>query len=60
MVGDKQVSFYAVFDGHGGSFASEYCMNRMGEELASRPNLSADPATAMTETFATVDEEVGF
>lgn len=58
MVGrDPTASFYAIFDGHGGSRASEFCIRRMLHILEACPFLLTDPHKALVHAFMQTDRE---
>ncbi|CAG9464391.1 unnamed protein product [Pedinophyceae sp. YPF-701] len=48
--------FYAVFDGHGGQEASQYCGEELAKALVSAPNFPADIEQALRDAFVRVDE----
>ena len=54
-------SYYAVFDGHAGTKAAEFCRDHLQARLASNPQFwSSDPATVsrvLVETFQSVDAD---
>ena len=56
--GDPRASFYAVFDGHGGHAAAEFCVQRMVPLLANDPAFPLQPVKAMHNAFLRTDEEV--
>jgi serine/threonine protein phosphatase PrpC len=57
-LGDPSTGFFAVFDGHGGSEAVEFCKNRLHEELRKALNDSADVSQALTKCFLKVDDQL--
>eukprot|EP00939_MAST-03C_sp_MAST-3C-sp1_P004666 g4666.t1 len=46
---------YGVFDGHGGSRASEYCAENLLKLLTSDPSYDDDPKRALTNAFLETD-----
>ena len=54
-------SYYAVFDGHAGTKAAEFCRDHLQARLSSDPQFwSTDPATvssALIQTFQSVDTD---
>ena len=55
--GNPQHSFYAVFDGHGGDGAAQFCVERMCLNLTKEPDFQGNPKTALTRAFLKTDEE---
>ena len=55
--GDPRASIYAVFDGHGGAAAAEFCVNRMVPLLVSDPAFPLLPVKAISNAFVRTDEE---
>uniref|UniRef100_A0A336LHH8 CSON011492 protein n=1 Tax=Culicoides sonorensis TaxID=179676 RepID=A0A336LHH8_CULSO len=54
---DKQpMSFYAIFDGHGGTTASSYCAANFHNFLSQNFKLAKRTDEALRETFLTTDE----
>jgi len=53
-----RVSFYAVFDGHGGSYVSNNCAKCVHKMLLEHPAFPYDPKLAFVDTFRKVDAVV--
>lgn len=54
---DSNITIYAVFDGHGGEAAAEYCKDHIGDVLSeSLYGPSSTPSSALTYAFKTIDE----
>jgi len=52
------ISFYGVFDGHGGSEAAQYCADRLNLYLQNSTSFpDGDIALALNKTFLDVDED---
>jgi hypothetical protein len=49
--GSHPISLYGVFDGHGGSRASEHCRNNLLNSLADDDNWKHDPCQSIINTF---------
>ena len=49
---------YAVFDGHGGSRAAEFCRQHMAANLLASSQYPNDPAGALTDAFEQTDKDV--
>jgi hypothetical protein len=58
MLGDPSKSLYAVFDGHGGSHAAEFCKLHLPRILSATEGLATDPPTSLIKAFEDVDTEV--
>ena len=59
LQGRSGASFYAVYDGHGGALAAEFCKEQMHKRLmALGPLLHEAPAAALREAFVQTDLEV--
>jgi serine/threonine protein phosphatase PrpC len=62
--GAPQHSWFAVFDGHGGSFTSRYASARVLERIVATPEWKADHSSpenigkAMVRGFLEVDEDL--
>jgi protein phosphatase 1L len=57
LLNNSSVTVYAVFDGHGGDAAAQYCADYLGSVLAESPtNLLLKPTTALAYAFKTIDE----
>lgn len=53
---DKNISLFAVFDGHGGSEVAKYCEIHFGPELKSNHNYqNRNYEQALRETFLRMD-----
>ena len=50
-------SIYAVFDGHGGSMASQYCKENVMARIMNQPLLDENPVKAMETAILEVDRE---
>lgn len=57
LSGRSDASFYAIFDGHGGSRAAEFCVARMATHLVSHVPFVTRPVSALTHAFVKTDEE---
>jgi serine/threonine protein phosphatase PrpC len=58
-MGDPNQGYFALFDGHGGSEAVDYCKARMHEELRKAIQESPDDITrAFTKCFQKVDDQL--
>ena len=58
-LGDPNQALFAIFDGHGGAQAMEYCRNRMHEELKKALNEYPDDVeTALRRCFGKVDDQL--
>lgn len=55
---DPTQSYFAVFDGHGGAQAMEYCRSRLHEELRKALTEHSDVEQAMKRCFAKVDDQL--
>lgn len=58
-LGDPNQAYFAIFDGHGGAQAMEYCRNRLHDEL--RKSLSEAPddvESAFKRCFDKVDNQL--
>jgi len=53
-----KVSFYAVFDGHGGSFVSKNCADCVHKMFLEHPAFPYDATLAFTDTFRKADKVV--
>lgn len=49
--GEHDSSLYAVYDGHGGPRASDYCKEHMIKQILAHHSFTKDPAVAMKDTF---------
>lgn len=56
-IGCKDSSLYAIFDGHGGSGASEYCKEHLLKYVIQDPNYNKHIPTALYNSFCKVDDE---
>jgi hypothetical protein len=56
--GDPLASVYAVFDGHAGHAAAEFCVQRLVHLLVNDEAFPAAPAQAIANAFVRTDEEV--
>lgn len=50
------ISFFAVYDGHGGSQAADFCANRLHTVLLQDENFGIDMPAALTSAFLSTDE----
>ncbi|CAK9096700.1 Probable protein phosphatase 2C 59 (AtPP2C59) (HopW1-1-interacting protein 2) (Protein phosphatase 2C WIN2) (PP2C WIN2) [Durusdinium trenchii] len=53
--GDSGVSVFGVFDGHGGSFCSEFCEHYMLKLIREHPKLAEAPHEALVDSFRSFD-----
>jgi serine/threonine protein phosphatase PrpC len=53
---EKKISYFAVFDGHGGSKCSTYLAAEFHVELGRHPKLGVQPITALRETGKKFDD----
>eukprot|EP00347_Sterkiella_histriomuscorum_P023809 403333314 len=53
----KKVSFFAVFDGHGGSACAEYLRDNLHLYVASQDQFPSHPETALKQGFKQAEEE---
>lgn len=59
FTGDPNQGYFAIFDGHGGSEAVDYCRNRMHEEFKKAiQNSAEDIPKAFTTCFQKVDNQL--
>ena len=64
LEGNEETAFYGVFDGHGGTYTSEYCRNRLLPILLSQPEYKGrdttheDYKTIFRKGFLALDEEL--
>ena len=56
LLDDKRASFYAVFDGHGGNNAADFCVEHMAEYLLQDPLLRSNPIEALVNVFQLLDK----
>lgn len=47
-----QCSYFAVYDGHGGSFASEFLRDHLHKFIMQEPSFPSNPPKALTQGFA--------
>lgn len=58
-LGDPNQGFFAIYDGHGGSEAVDYCKNRLHEELRkSLQEFSDDVPLAFSRCFKKIDDQL--
>jgi len=55
--GLAQCSLFAVFDGHGGQHAADFCVDRMAQSVAQDRDFPHNPARALVSAFLRVDDE---
>ncbi|KAK8793782.1 hypothetical protein WA171_002913 [Blastocystis sp. BT1] len=64
LEGNEQTAFFGVFDGHGGTYTSEYCRNRLLPNILSQPEYKGkdttpdDYKTIMRKGFLAMDAEL--
>ncbi|KAK8829650.1 phosphatase 1B [Blastocystis sp. ATCC 50177/Nand II] len=64
LEGNEETAFYGVFDGHGGTYTSEFCRNRLLPILLSQPEYKGkdttreDYKTIFRKGFLALDEEL--
>ena len=49
LKGNPKNSLYAVFDGHGGSAAAQYCTEHLEENILSSPSFPHTPSQALVD-----------
>jgi protein phosphatase 1L len=54
---ENNISVYAVFDGHGGARASEFCVDFLLKNLTSDESFFTSPPRALTRAFLKTDEQ---
>lgn len=52
-----QTSYYAIFDGHGGTDAAAYSVSHLHCEIVASKYYPAHPAEALREAFLKTDEK---
>ena len=56
---ERHISFFAVYDGHGGSFAAKYAGAKLWENLKNIPEfLNGDFKEALTKAFIETDAKL--
>jgi serine/threonine protein phosphatase PrpC len=55
---DNKLSYYAVFDGHGGRESADICAEELLAEILSRPSFPQDIPAALNESFLNVDNRI--
>lgn len=64
LEGNEQTAFFGVFDGHGGTYTSEYCRNRLLPNILAQPEYKGkdttpdDYKTIMRNGFLAMDSEL--
>jgi protein phosphatase PTC1 len=58
LIQDKQLAYMAVFDGHGGRAAAEWCGEHLHEYLQEEIKNEGDMATCMDRAFRKADEHI--
>ncbi|KAL6842567.1 hypothetical protein ACP4OV_027411 [Aristida adscensionis] len=56
-IDDKDVNFFGVFDGHGGTRAAEYLKEHLFENLLKHPAFISDTKSAISETYKKTDSD---
>ncbi|KAL6615591.1 hypothetical protein ACP70R_037861 [Stipagrostis hirtigluma subsp. patula] len=56
-INDKQINFFGVFDGHGGTRAAEYLKEHLFENLLKHPAFITDTKSAISETYKKTDSD---
>jgi protein phosphatase 1L len=56
LLDEEGSSFYAVFDGHGGSNAAEFCVEHLLEYLLQDPDYKTKPIEALINAFQQLDK----
>lgn len=51
-------SFFAIYDGHGGSFACDYLRDNLHRYIMKEPSFPFDPIKALTSGFANTEKEI--
>ncbi|TVU03227.1 hypothetical protein EJB05_51258 [Eragrostis curvula] len=54
---DKQINFFGVFDGHGGTHAAEYLKEHLFDNLLKHPAFVTDTKSAISETYKKTDSD---
>lgn len=52
-----RTSYYAIFDGHGGTDAAAYCVSHLHSEIAASRHYPTRPAEALRAAFITTDKK---
>lgn len=50
-------SFYAIFDGHGGSSCSQFCVNNFFDYFCNSIYFDNNPIKAIYDTFERIDKD---
>ncbi|KAF8696927.1 hypothetical protein HU200_036571 [Digitaria exilis] len=56
-IDDKQINFFGVFDGHGGTHAARYLKEHLFENLIKHPAFVADTKSAISKTYRKTDAD---
>ncbi|CAI0449887.1 unnamed protein product [Linum tenue] len=56
-IDEKPVCMFGIFDGHGGSRASEYLKQQLFENLMKHPKFMSDTKSAISETYQQTDAD---
>ncbi|AQK96679.1 hypothetical protein Zm00014a_031731 [Zea mays] len=56
-VDDKQINFFGVFDGHGGTHAAGYLKQHLFENLLKHPAFIGDTKSAMSQSYKKTDAD---
>ncbi|CAD6230800.1 unnamed protein product [Miscanthus lutarioriparius] len=56
-IDDKQINFFGVFDGHGGTRAAGYLKQHLFENLLKHPAFIGDTKSAMSESYKKTDAD---
>ena len=55
---DRNICFFGIYDGHGGSTTSEYLSNSLHKNLAAIVNESENMVDALKKTYSFTDAEL--
>jgi len=57
--GHKGITLYAIFDGHGGHHAADFCVDRLPNILSNEKDFPKNLQRALVSAFLKVDDEFG-
>lgn len=55
---EQQMSFYGIFDGHGGYQVSEYLSMQLGHRIANHPNFPTNIKDAIRSSYSKTDKDL--